>query len=432
MRNLRAESPPESTEYTARENDLYGEEPAAAERASPRILLVDDDTEMLELQARMLRSMGHSEIIAASGGREALAQLENDPRCGEVIICDLNMPDLDGIEFLQILNSRSFRGSVILWSGASARIMHSVQKLLGGKQLTILGALSKPAARSALAELLDCWQPQLQSPAIEAPLDVSFDEIKVAARERQWVLHYQPQVSVLSGELVGMEALLRWEHPIHGLVHPDQFIPQAEECGAIHEITEWVVRTALEHRADLHSQGLPVQMAINISVESLREPNFWRRFGALVQGTRTAPQEVVLEVTESRILAFSPVALENLLRLRLQHFSLSIDDFGTGHSSLAQLRDVPFTELKIDRTFVRGSRKNSIIRPMLEGSIGLARRLGMKCVAEGVETQSDWQALREVDCDVAQGYFIGRPLTLDRVWEWLNVWRARVPTILEM
>jgi EAL domain-containing protein (putative c-di-GMP-specific phosphodiesterase class I) len=118
--------------------------------------------------------------------------------------------------------------------------------------------------------------------------------------------------------------------------------------------------------------------------------------------------------------------------LRLQNFTLSIDDFGTGHSSLAQLRDVPFTELKIDRTFVRGSRKNPIIRPMLEGSIGIARRLGMSCVAEGVETHSDWLALREVDCDVAQGYFVGRPLTIDRIWEWLNVWQARVPRILRI
>jgi EAL domain-containing protein (putative c-di-GMP-specific phosphodiesterase class I) len=411
--------------------NLYEDEPKARERPSPRILLVDDDTHMLELQARMLRSMGHSRITATNGGREALVQLENDPRSAEVIICDLNMPDIDGIEFLQILNLSPFRGSVILLSGASMRIMHSVQKLLGGKQLTVLGSLTKPAARGALAELLDCWQPPVESTVRPPSLNVTVDEIKVAARERQWVLHYQPQVSVMSGDLVGMEALLRWNHPIHGLVYPDQFIGQAEECGAIHEITEWVAQTALERRAALLSQGLQFQIAINLSVESLSEPGFWSRFGDLVREARTNPQDVVLEVTESRILGFSTVALENLVRLRLQDFTLSIDDFGTGHSSLAQLRDVPFTELKIDRTFVRGCRKNPIIRPMLEGSIGIARRLGMKCVAEGVETQGDWQALREVDCDIAQGYFIGRPLAIDRVWEWLNVWRARVPTILE-
>jgi len=416
------------------ENDasLYEDAHKAHGRPSPRILLVDDDTYMLELQARMLRSLGHSRVTAASSGKEALVQLENDPLSAEVIICDLSMPDIDGIEFLQILTRSSFRGAVILLSGASMRIMHSVQKLLGGTQLTILGALTKPATLGALAELLDCWQPHADSTPKPKSLEITSDEIEAAVRERQWVLHYQPQVNVISGELVGMEALLRWNHPVHGLVYPDQFIGRAEECGAIESMTEWVARTALEAHAALHSQGLQFQIAINLSVETLHDPGFWRRFGAIVRESHADPKDVVLEVTESRIVAFSTVALENLLRLRLQNFTLSIDDFGTGHSSLAQLRDVPFTELKIDRTFVRGSRKNPIIRPMLEGSIGIARRLGMSCVAEGVETHSDWLALREVDCDVAQGYFVGRPLAIDRIWEWLNVWQARVPRILRI
>jgi EAL domain-containing protein (putative c-di-GMP-specific phosphodiesterase class I) len=225
--------------------------------------------------------------------------------------------------------------------------------------------------------------------------------------------------------------LVRWNHPAHGLIYPQHFISQAEECGAIHELTEWVAQTALMHRTSLALEGLKFQIAINLSVESLREPSFWRRFSSIVRDARTDPRDVVLEVTESRILAFSAIALENLLRLRLHNFTLSIDDFGTGHSSLAQLRDVPFTELKIDRSFVHGSLKNPIIRPMLEGSLGIARRLGMICVAEGVETQDDWQALREANCDVAQGYFIGRPFPIDRIWDWVNIWRARVPTILE-
>jgi EAL domain-containing protein (putative c-di-GMP-specific phosphodiesterase class I) len=431
MEHILAEVPPKCTGWTPPANDASLYEDAPKLRSSPRILLVDDDSLMLELHVRMLQSMGHSRITTANGGREALVQVENDPGSAEVIICDLNMPDIDGIEFLQNLNSSPFRGAVILLSGAGMRIMHSVQKLLGGRQLTVLGALTKPAARNALGELLDCWEPHVERQSRQQSLEISLDDINVAARECQWVLHYQPQVSVVSGVLVGMEALLRWNHPVHGLIYPDQFIGQAEEGGAIHEITEWVVLTALEQRAVLLSQGLKLQMAINLSVENLRQPGFWKRLGGLVRDAGTDPHDVVLEVTESRILAFSTIALENLLRLRLQHFTLSIDDFGTGHSSLAQLRDVPFTELKIDRTFVRGSRKNPIIRPMLAGSIDIARRLGMKCVAEGVETQDDWQVLRDLDCDIAQGYFIGRPVPIDRVSDWLNVWRARVPTILE-
>jgi len=121
----------------------------------------------------------------------------------------------------------------------------------------------------------------------------------------------------------------------------------------------------------------------------------------------------------------SPVPLENLVRLRLQRFDLSIDDFGTGHSSLAQLRDVPFTELKVDRGFVKGARHDQIIRPMLEGSIGIAKRLGMVVVSEGVETEDDWHLLREIGCDLAQGWFIGRPMSEEQIPRWLTHWRSR-------
>ena len=126
----------------------------------------------------------------------------------------------------------------------------------------------------------------------------------------------------------------------------------------------------------------------------------------------------------------SPAPLESLVRLRMQRFGLSIDDFGTGHSSLAQLRDVPFTELKIDRGFVHGARHNQLIRPILEGSIALAQRLGLQAVAEGVETQDDWALLREIGCDMAQGYFVGRPMPGDQLGDWLAEWQTKRRTLI--
>ena len=170
---------------------------------------------------------------------------------------------------------------------------------------------------------------------------------------------------------------------------------------------------------------MKLKVAVNLSMENLRAPDFARRVTAIARDTWAMPQDVILEITESRLMSPMPIPLESLVRLRLQRFGLSIDDFGTGHSSLAQLRDVPFTELKVDRGFVQGARHNQIIRPILEGSIGIARRLGIQSVAEGVETEDDWQLLREIDCDQAQGYFIGRPMAADRVDEWLELWEAR-------
>jgi EAL domain-containing protein (putative c-di-GMP-specific phosphodiesterase class I) len=165
-------------------------------------------------------------------------------------------------------------------------------------------------------------------------------------------------------------------------------------------------------------------------MESLRSPGFAGRVSAWMRETAASPADLTLEITESRLMSPSPAPLENLVRLRMQGFGLSIDGFGTGHSSLAQLRDVPFTELKIDRGFVHGARENLLIRPMLEGSVSIAQRLGLQTVAEGVETEDDWAFLREIGCDVAQGYFIGRPMPADQLQDWLADWETRRQRLL--
>jgi EAL domain-containing protein (putative c-di-GMP-specific phosphodiesterase class I) len=392
----------------------------------PRLLLLDDDPYMLGMQSRMLRSMGYAEVTMAGSAEAALRMLEHEPESADVIVCDLNMPGVDGIEFLQILNAGPFRGKVILLSGEGARVMHTVQKLLGGGRLVIMGAIEKPAGRLALRALLDCWKPPSAEPPPARPaLAFGADELHAAQRARQWQLHYQPKVDLRTGLLSGVEALVRWNHPVHGLVFPDSFISVAEECGLIDALTDWVLAEALAQLTRWHGQGLRIQVAVNVSMDNLRAPGFARRVGELVRNSSVAPQDVTLEITESRLMSETSAPLESLVRLRLQRFGLSIDDFGTGHSSLAQLRDVPFTELKVDRGFVQGARHNQIIRPMLEGSIGIAKRMGMLSVAEGVETEDDWQLLREIGCDLAQGYFIGRPMPSEALPQWLEVWDER-------
>ncbi|MBA3597737.1 MAG: EAL domain-containing response regulator [Methylibium sp.] len=412
--------------------ELALESERSSGRGQPGILLLDDDPFMLGMQSRMLRNMGYLKISTAGSAEAALMLLQQQvPHHVDVIVCDLNMPGVDGIEFLQRLNRGSFRGNVILLSGEGARIMHTVQKLLDGSRLVILGALEKPAERGALRALLDCWQPPVPTVPQRPVATYTREDLHVAQSERQWVLHYQPKVDVCSGALTGMEALVRWMHPQHGLVPPDRFIALAEGCGAIDALTDWVLQQAMNQVASWQRDGLKIQVAVNVSMESLRTPHFARRVGELAQHSCAAPQDVILEITESRLMSSSPAPLENLVRLRMQRFGLSIDDFGTGHSSLTQLRDVPFTELKVDRGFVQGARNNQIIRPMLEGSIGLAKRLGMKSVAEGVETVDDWRLLREIGCDFAQGWFIGRPMASEQIPAWLEQWQSRAPSLVD-
>jgi EAL domain-containing protein (putative c-di-GMP-specific phosphodiesterase class I)/ActR/RegA family two-component response regulator len=410
-------------EMPARPND------GAASRRQPSLLLVDDDPFMLGMQSRMLRSMGYEMIGTASNAHAALQLMSERPSCVDVVVCDLNMPDVDGIEFLRRLSDAGFGGNVILLSGEGPRIIHAVQKLLAGHRLMILGALQKPANRTALRGLLNLWQP-MPPQDLATPPPCTAIELQAAQRAEQWVLHYQPKVDLRTGALVGAEALVRWNHPVHGLVLPDRFIGVAEDCGVIEALTDWVLRTALAQLGTWHQDDLPIHMAVNVSMENLRAPDFAAKVGRLVRHSCLSPQDLTLEVTESRVMALSSAPLETLVRLRMLRFGLSIDDFGTGHSSLAQLRDVPFTELKIDRGFVHGARENLLIRPMLEGSVGIAQRLGLQTVAEGVETEDDWMFLREIGCDVAQGYFIGRPMPAERLQDWLAAWEARQPRLV--
>jgi EAL domain-containing protein (putative c-di-GMP-specific phosphodiesterase class I) len=389
---------------------------------------------MLGMQSRMLRSMGYTTIDTVAGAHAALALLESRHGQGQeavdVVICDLNMPGVDGLEFLRRLGDSAFQGNVILLSGEGPRIIHAVRKLLAGLPLLILGALEKPAGRAALRALLDRWQPMVLPAVVAAKSSYTATDLQLAHEAQRWVLHYQPKVALGTGALTGTEALVRWNHPLHGLVYPDQFIGVAEECGAIGTLTEWVLHTALAQLARWHEDGLQIHMAVNVSMDNLRAPDFARRVAALVHHSRLSPQDVVLEVTESRMRALASEPLETLVRLRMQRFGLAIDDFGTGHSSLAQLRDVPFTELKIDRGFVHGARENQLIRPMLEGSIGIAHRLGLLAVAEGVETEDDWTLLREMGCDTAQGYFIGRPMPADALRAWWADWLLKRPRLI--
>src|ERR1700712_4190865 len=217
----------------------------------PSILLVDDDSFMLDLQSRMLRDMGYRDVRTALSARTALAALREDGAAHpDVVICDLNMPGMDGVEFLQALSAGAFAASVILLSGEGARILHTVQKLLSNGRLTVLGGLEKPSRPEALRALLERWAPVVAPAAVRAaPPLIDADEVAAAIAQGQMLLHYQPKVELATGALSGVEALVRMNHPRHGLVYPDSFIAVAEQSGAIDALTDWVLTDAARQLA---------------------------------------------------------------------------------------------------------------------------------------------------------------------------------------
>lgn len=243
---------------------------------------------------------------------------------------------------------------------------------------------------------------------------------RAIAATDQLHLRYQPKVDLMSRTLVGVEALIRWTHPRLGFLPPDQFIPLAEQTGLINALTRRVLRDAMTQSVLWQAAGLNVKIAVNLSVNNLQSSDLADHVAELVGETGVGADWITLELTESAIMNDESKAQLNLLRLHEQGFKIAIDDFGTGYSSFARLRQLPVSEIKIDKSFVSGMPESNEDRIIVDSIIALGHKLGMGVVAEGVETQQMWDMLEGFQCDQAQGYFLSRPLPATEMQEWVR------------
>lgn len=394
-----------------------------------RILVLDDEPFMLKLLGQMLASLGYASVTTCDSGRAALTLVDSPDSRPDLILLDINMPEMDGVEFVRHLVGHHYSGALILVSGENERVLQSVGKLVRAHKITGLGHLSKPVTPERLAVLIEKWAPPSQGAIRAAKKVYGADELRAAIANGELINHYQPKVAVATGEVIGVETLVRWRHPKDGMVFPDLFIGIAEQHGLIDALTRVVLSGALGQARIWQDAGLTLRVAVNLSMDNLVSLNFLDSIVELTAKAGVPPQEMVLEVTESRLMHDQRVPLEILTRLHLKGFHLSIDDFGTGNSSLSQLRDIPFDELKIDQSFVHGAWANDTQRAMFDASLGLAKQLKMKSVAEGVEDRADWDFLRQQDCDLAQGYFIAKPMPGEDIPAWLVDWETRRPEV---
>lgn len=390
-----------------------------------KIMVLDDEPFMLSLCQRILSNLGYHHVTTQDDALAALAQLQAGTH-PDVILLDLNMPDMDGIEFLRQLQHIDYQGGILLVSGENRQILTTAYNLAKAYTLQVIGHLQKPLDPSALAPLLATWQTDTTKQTLTIP-DATTSEITPQAIEQglntgQFVNFYQPQINIAAGQVAGMEALVRWQHPEWGRVPPDRFIGIAEQCGLIQTLTQQVAQQAIRDAARWQAAGFPAGVAINISMADLSRMDLPEFFIQLAGQHGLRPEHLTLEITESRLLEDLRTPLDILIRMRLKRIRLSIDDFGTGFSNLAQLMNLPFTELKIDRKFVQGATDGDAARAILESSVTLAKRLNMHIVAEGVETQTDWNRIAALGCDFAQGYLISPPLPATAVIAWLQAW----------
>ncbi|CAM2151155.1 diguanylate cyclase [Pararobbsia alpina] len=249
-------------------------------------------------------------------------------------------------------------------------------------------------------------------------------ELRQAVERDELTLYYQPKVDLTSGRVSYVEALLRWEHPVRGIVPPDQFIPFAEQTGYIKVLSRWVANKALEQCAAWRKAGIELDVSINVSARDLINADLPQTFATLLEKHRVEPEWIWVEITESAVMDDPVHAMSTLDDLYAMGLRLSIDDFGTGYSSLAYLKKMPVHEIKIDKSFVMGMTDDRDDETIVRSTIALGHSLGLKVVAEGVETQSALEQLRQLDCDLAQGYFVSRPLSPERLQVWLTEWRA--------
>ena len=247
----------------------------------------------------------------------------------------------------------------------------------------------------------------------------TIQELRTALAADQLILHYQPQVDLATDEIHGVEALVRWDHPTRGVLAPEDFLRLAEECGLMHDLTLVVLEKALDQAARWHSKHGSLTVSVNISASSLVDIGLPRRIGSMLRERRLPASALVLEITEDFLMADRDRAREILIQLRENGVQIAVDDFGTGYSSLAYLRELPIDELKLDRSFVLPMDSDPRASALVASTIALAHSLGLRIVAEGVESRETQEELTKLGCNNAQGHFVSRPVSAAELDGWL-------------
>lgn len=392
-----------------------------------RFLVLDDDPLILQTITEILKTSG-IEVMATSSATEFFELLDNWKP--QYVATDLLMPDVDGIDVIKQLSSIKSDTQLIILSGVETGILEAAERTAIENRLALVGVLSKPFTPSELRTMLTktAWISEDKDSKPYSPV-ISISDLEIGLLGNELNFECQPKINCSSGLIDGFEVLARWNHAEHGFIPPDAFITLAEENGYIDALTlklttsalKWFAmfrQTLLNDYATLFSDR--VHLAINISAQLLTKPELFESIEKQCLKLDIPLHRIVLEISETSIMEDYQSALRFITNLRLKGFQLAIDDFGTGYSSLLQLVRLPFSELKIDKSFVLTATESAESRTVIKAIIDLGHQLGLSVTAEGIENDSTLELIRYLGSDNAQGFGLARPMSTDAIPAWLD------------
>lgn len=396
------------------------------DQANPRrVLIIAGDAQLCGLLCEILTAAGFETLTT---DRPADPDTLGDPELAAIIL-DLQAPRIDGIQVLRQCAERGATAAIILVSDPDARMLRTAEVMGRGYGLDILGRLGRPVRAAQLMTLLS--SSGARSPRqtlLNALPRPGIEEVRAGLGADQLVIHFQPQVQLADGQVVGIEALVRWQHPSYGLLPPGTFVPQVEQAALGLVLTEIVIRRAFQACTLCAPviQTLP-RIWVNLSAAALSDRAFPDRVLDQLARLGVAPTQLGLELTETAVSSTPPAALDILTQLRLAGIELAVDDFGTGYATQRQIEQLPLAQIKIDKRFVLRMLSPASTLGIVDTYIRLGQELGLRVVAEGVERADQWTTLKDLSCDLAQGYFIGRPSPLESLPRWWSDWDLRRP-----
>ena len=377
-----------------------------------RLLIIDDEEDICDLIAEIGERRGLEPRTTSNA--ETVHQIlgEFTP---DVIMMDLMMPGIDGVELLRLLSEKAKNAKLCLISGSDARVLNSARRLGSAHGLDVVAALEKPLSIATLNGFFDTLTQSGKEEGAEARAE--------AIASGQFKLYYQPVVELSTRRVKGVEALARWQHPDRGILMPDDFIEQVTNDGLMQALTDFVIKTSIQQASIWKQAGEKLTVSMNVTASTLLDLSLPDQIAELCKQYEVPPEMLILEVTETEAMRDVTRTMDVLLRMRLRNIGVSIDDFGTGHSSLRELQRMPFSELKIDKSFVSDMVNNKDCAVIVNSIIDLGHNLGLKVIAEGIEDDKTWNLLKDKNCDFAQGYYMARPMNAADFSAWLDNWR---------